>query len=150
MTGETIKGVFFELTRELDQLPEEGLSDPQGSYEFAIINAGTYTIQTRKAGYLSTKKVLQVRPEMLMMNENFLNINLPLVKNLEQFDKRTKIAIISSNYRLEGISLEVLQQENSRTKTTIHKDEYYQTALLTMNRGHQSITLSEESLAQLD
>jgi hypothetical protein len=48
--------VFFELTREMDQLPEEGLSDPQGSYEFALVSAGTYTIRTRKAGYLTTTR----------------------------------------------------------------------------------------------
>lgn len=73
---------------------------------------------------------------MLMLTENFLSINLALLKNLDQFDKRTKICILSSNRTLEGISLQVLQQENSRTKTTIHTDEYYQTALLTINRGH--------------
>ncbi len=87
---------------------------------------------------------------MLMMTENFLSINLALVKDLNQFDKRTKLCILSSNRTLDGISLKVLQQDNSRTKTTIHTDNFYQTALLTMNRGHQSLTLSEESLAQLD
>jgi len=76
--------VFFELTREMDQLPEEGLSDPQGSYEFALVSAGTYTIRTRKAGYLTTTRAFQVRPEMLQdMEQNFLSVNLPLVKNLE-------------------------------------------------------------------
>ena len=84
------------------------------------------------------------------MSENFLSINLPLVKTLEQFDKRTKLCILSSNYPLDGISLEVLQQDNSRTKQTIHTDQFYQTALLTMHKGHQSLTLSEESLAQLE
>jgi hypothetical protein len=59
------------------------------------------------------------------MSENFLSINLPLVKTLEQFDKRTKLCILSSNYPLDGISLEVLQQDNSRTKQTIHKDQFY-------------------------
>lgn len=84
LTGETIKGVFFELTREMDQLPEEGLSDPQGSFEFALVSAGTYTIRTRKAGYLTTTRAFQVRPEMLQDREdNFLSVNLPLVKNLE-------------------------------------------------------------------
>lgn len=84
LTGETIKGVFFELTREMDQLPEEGLSDPQGSYEFTLVSAGTYTIRTRKAGYLTTTRAFQVRPEMLQdMEHNFLSVNLPLVKNLE-------------------------------------------------------------------
>jgi hypothetical protein len=87
----------------MDQLPEEGLSDPQGSYEFALVNAGTYTIKTRKTGYLTTTRVLLVRPEMLQcVDQNFLCVNLPLVKNLDQFDKRTKIVIISSNNKLEG------------------------------------------------
>jgi CelD/BcsL family acetyltransferase involved in cellulose biosynthesis len=58
LSGETIKGVFFELTRQMEERPEEGLSDPHGSYEFALVSAGTYTIRTRKAGYLQTTRVL--------------------------------------------------------------------------------------------
>ena len=62
LTGETIKGVYFELYREKDNLPEEGLTDPAGCYEFAIINTGSYHVRTKKAGYLPATKVYHIKP----------------------------------------------------------------------------------------
>ena len=81
LTGDTIKGVYFELAREMDQIPEEGLTDPEGCYEFAIINTGSYLIKTKKAGYISLTKIYHVKPSMLTSKENFFSLTIPLVKN---------------------------------------------------------------------
>ena len=82
LTGETIRGVYFELARERDQLPEEGLSDTKGCYEFAIINTGSYLVKTRKAGYIAASKVYHVKPSMLTSSkENFFSLTIPLLKN---------------------------------------------------------------------
>jgi hypothetical protein len=51
LTGEPIKGVLFELEREFNQNPEEGLTEVNGSYDFMMSNLGTYTIKTIKNGY---------------------------------------------------------------------------------------------------
>lgn len=45
LTQEAIQGVYFEIQREKDQLPEEGLSDEFGNYNFDITNTGTYIIK---------------------------------------------------------------------------------------------------------
>jgi hypothetical protein len=95
--------VFFELSREKDQTSEEGLSDPAGSYEFAIISAGKYTISTRKTGYIAATKIVIIKPEMLQELENFLTISIPLIKALDNFDKRSKLAILSMNKPKPGL-----------------------------------------------
>jgi len=78
VSGESIKGVFFELSREKDQLPEEGLTDPEGCYEFALVNTGTYIITTKKTGFLSASKTINVKPSML--KDSFgLSLTIPLV-----------------------------------------------------------------------
>ena len=49
-----------------------------------MVSAGRYTVKTRKAGYLKTTRVVEVRPQMLMDRElNYIGINIPLVKSLE-------------------------------------------------------------------
>lgn len=48
ISGSTVKGVFFELAREKDMLPEEGLTDIDGCYQFELFNTGTYIIRTKK------------------------------------------------------------------------------------------------------
>jgi hypothetical protein len=67
LTGESIHGVFLELTRNRGMLlPEEGLSDQIGSYEFPIINTGLYRVTTRKVGYLDMEESIEITPEMLL------------------------------------------------------------------------------------
>jgi len=109
LNGETIKGVYFELSREKDQLPEEGLTDPEGCYEFAIINTGSYLIRTKKAGFLPAKKVYHVTPQMLTSSENFFSLTIPLLK--EKISLKKCIAIVSSNQGVKDIEFNVISEK---------------------------------------
>ena len=110
ITGETIKSVFFELAREKDQMPEEGLTDPKGSYEFAIINTGTYTVRTRKAGYIPNTKTYIVTPHMLVDTENFFLVTIPLVK--ATLPRNKCLAILTSNSGLASLEFSVTSEKN--------------------------------------
>jgi hypothetical protein len=61
---------------------------------------------------------------MLLDQDNF-SIGIPLVKNLEMFEKQTKLAILQSNYPLDGYSLEVMYQEGSLIKHSINKQKHF-------------------------
>lgn len=51
--GNPIKDVFFELWKEVNQLPEEGLSDSNGQYEFTIKCIGMHLINAKKSGFIT-------------------------------------------------------------------------------------------------
>jgi hypothetical protein len=43
-TGAPIKGVYFELWKEDNQVPEEGLTNSNGIYEFIVRSLGMHVV----------------------------------------------------------------------------------------------------------
>lgn len=112
LSGESIHGVFFEMHRESEPLPEEGLSNADGSCEFLMAVAGTYTVKTQKVGFLGVERQIHVKPEMLVDNDVMLTV--PLVRNdyWGEGDKGMKgIAIMLSNTPIEGIVLKAIPSQ---------------------------------------
>ena len=106
LTGAPIKGVLFLLSPSLNVLPEEGLSDSHGTYDFPMTTLGAYTLTTVKQGYMQAMKTIEVTPAMLSSQENY-RLCVPMMRGLESFDKGTKVAIVEANMPMEGMELKV-------------------------------------------
>lgn len=102
------------MTREKDQLPEQGLTNDDGKYDFLLVNSGSYLVTTRKQGFAPTSRLYLVKAEMLIPRSEKFIICVPLLKE-QSWDTQKEIlqdnhaiSVLSNNSPLNGIQLKVM------------------------------------------
>lgn len=101
-----MQNVFFELWKDNSQVPEEGLSDSNGTFCFSVKQVGTLHIVANQAGFITTTKQINVTSGFLMAidQRGTYLVTIPMVRDYNSEDDKA-FAILSFNGNLANVRL---------------------------------------------
>lgn len=112
--------MFFEFYKEINQQPEEGLSDENGLFSFGVRQVGIQHVIARKSGFITIEKKINFTNGYLQRNEQSV-ITIPMMRE-EDPENAKAYAVFTYNGNLRNIKLKALTTTEDKVDVHSHME----------------------------